>query len=252
MKPSLVLALAGTLTVGFLAAGDLTITFTSKAKGMMAGGKSTTEVHYYTSAYQMDQGVDTKQDSLVDFQKGITYHIDHKKKTVEKISFDDAMDAMESLNKSQGGGGAASMMAKFFGDPNDVKVEKLGTEKVADRNCQDWHIQVGKMVMDLAADPTLQMPMPDAAYMRMMKARAAQMAKAGAVGLSYKRLYEEMSKIKGIPLKTHMVAPMGMDVATEATRIETSPIPAATFALPDGYKVTDMGKTLKEQMAKGQ
>ena len=35
-------------------------------------------------------------------------------------------------------------------------------------------------------------------------------------------------------------------------RIETTPIPSTTFNLPDGYKMTDMGKQLKEQMAKTQ
>jgi hypothetical protein len=91
---------------------------------------------------------------------------------------------------------------------------------------------------------------PDAAYAKMMQTRAAQFAKSGPMGASWKRMYEEMAKIKGVPLKTHTTGPMGMDTTTEATKIETTPIPAATFTLPDGYKVTDMGKTLKEQMAK--
>jgi len=70
------------------------------------------------------------------------------------------------------------------------------------------------------------------------------------MGLSYKRLYEELAKIKGIPLKTHMTGFMGMDVSTEAIKVETTPIPVATFVLPDGYKVEDMGKKMREDMKK--
>jgi hypothetical protein len=43
---------------------------------------------------------------------------------------------------------------------------------------------------------------------------------------------------------------MGVDVSTLAAKIESGAIPAATFALPTGYKVEDMGKKLREQMAK--
>lgn len=92
--------------------------------------------------------------------------------------------------------------------------------------------------------------MPDTSYSQMMKTRAAQFAQSGPMGATYKRLYEEMAKIKGIPLRTHMTGLMGVDVATLATRIETGAIPAATFTLPAGYKVEDMGKKLRERMAK--
>lgn len=251
MKNALFLGLAATLALGPIAAADLTITFNTKAKAMMGSAHDGTEVHYYTTAFQMTRGVDTKMDNLVDYGQGMTYTIDHKKKTIDKLSFDDAMDALDALKEGPAGG-AAKVMAKFMGDPNDVKVEKRGTETVAGRTCQGWHVQVGKLVMDLSADPSLKMPVPDAAYAKMMKARAAQFAKAGPMGASYKRLYEELSKIKGVPLKTHMAGAMGLDVTSEATQIVTTPIPAATFTLPDGYKVTDMGKQLKEQLSKAQ
>jgi hypothetical protein len=84
----------------------------------------------------------------------------------------------------------------------------------------------------------------------MMKIRAAQFTQSNPMGATYKRLYEEMAKIKGIPLRTHMTGLMGLDISTLATKIETGAIPAATFALPAGYKVEDMGKKLREQMAK--
>jgi hypothetical protein len=244
-----VLLLAAAFAFGPLGANDLTITFSSKGKGMLGSGKTTTEIHYYTPEHNLVQGVDTKMDSLVDFPKGMTYSIDHKKKTVSAISFDDAMDALDQLDASKGKG-LGAMMGNLFGDPNDCKVEKLEKETVAGRECQIWKITVGKLNMTLSADPTLKMPVPDAAYARMIKARATQFAKAGPMGAVWKRLYEEMSKIKGVPLKTHMTGMMGMDVTSEATKIDTGAIPAATFALPEGYPVKDAGKELREQLAK--
>ena len=243
------LLLASAVAVGSLAANDLKITFSSKGKGLLGSKSATTEIHYYTPEHNLVQGVDSKLDTMVDFPQGMTYSIDHKKKTVSMISFEDARAALDGMNAAQGKG-LGAMMGGLFGDPNDCKVEKLEKETVAGRECQVWHIVVGKLSMVLSADPTLKMPVPDASYTKMIQARATQFANAGPMGAVWKRLYEEMSKIKGVPLKTHMSGMMGMDVASEATRIETDPIPAALFALPEGYKVEDAGKKLREQMAK--
>ncbi len=249
MRLRLVLALAATLVCGALAAADLTITFNSVAKGMMGAGGTSTEIHYYSSEFNMVRNEKERRDTLVDFKNGISYTIDHKKKLISKMSFEDALAALDALSASQPEGMGA-MMGAMFGDPNDFKVDKVGPDTVAGRSCTAWNIKVGKLVMALSADPTLKMPIPDAAYMKMVQARAAQFAKAGPVGASFKRLYEEMAKVKGIPLKTHMTGMMGMDVATEATRIEQGPVPAATFALPAGYKMEDAGKKMREEMMK--
>ena len=250
MKSRLLCALAATVVAGSLAAADLTITFTSTKKGM-GGGASGTEIHYYNPSFMMTRAVDQKQDVLVDFQKGINYNINHPKKTIDKMTFDDAISAMGAMNQAKNAQ-ANQAMAAMFGDPNAVKVTKLPNEKIAGHDCQAWEITVGKLTMDISADPSLKPPMPEGAYATMMKARAAQNTQAGPMGAVYKRLFEEMAKIKGVPLKTHMTGMMGMDVTTLATKVELGAIPASTFVLPDGYKVTDMGKKLKEQMAKAQ
>ena len=251
MKRRLVYFLAAVFLFGSLGAADLTITFSSVRKGMIGAGTAGSEIHYYTSADMMTRGVESGMDTLVAFQPGIIYTIDHKKRTITKLSFDDALAAMESMNQP-GNAGAAKMMATMFGDPDNCKVTKVGNETIAGRNCQQWQITVGKLVMDLSADPTLKLPMPETAYAQMMRTRAAQAAKAGPMGAIYKRLYEEMAKIKGIPLKTHMSGMMGMDVSTLASKVEIGPVPGATFTLPDGFKVEDLGPKLKAQMAKSQ
>jgi len=249
MKRPIIVVLALTLLFGSLSATDLTITFTSKGKSVMGGGGDGTVIHYYTAAYQMARMVEARHDDLVDIQQGISYVIDHKKKTVSKISFDDAAAAMANLDTSNGAA-LGKLMTAMVGDPNAVQVARTGSEQVTGRNCQVWHIQVGKLVMDLSADPTLKRPIPDRDLARITQARIAQFARSGPMGASFKRMFEEMAKIQGIPLKTHMTGIMGMDATQEATRVEVGAIPADTFALPEGYKVQDMGKQLREAAAK--
>ncbi|MBP1628499.1 MAG: hypothetical protein H6Q00_2974 [Holophagaceae bacterium] len=231
-----------------LCATDLTIAFKVEGKGLL-GAKSSTETHYYTSSFQMIRNDASKTDNLVDYAKATTYTINHEKKKISMMRMDDALAAMESMDK-QNPGAVSGVMGAMFGDASKCTVEKIGTESVAGRNCTIHKITVGKLVMTLSADPSLSAPVPAASYTRMMKARAATMAKAGPSAASFKRLYEEMAKIKGIPLKTAMTGFMGMNSATEATQIKTGPIPSSLFALP-AYPIEDLGKELREEMAKG-
>jgi hypothetical protein len=247
----LILGLAAALLGAVLLAGpasstDLTITFNVIRMEPGDPGGARTEIHYISEAYRLTRGVESRQDQLVDFQKGMTYTIDHKEKTISKLSFDDLMAAMEAVNQSLSQNPGQSM-APLLGDPSDCKVERLGSEDVIGRHCQIWRISVGKVTMDLSVDPSLRAPGPEEVYPGMvMKSRAAQMAKAGPMGAFYQRLYEEMGKVQGIALKTHLTGPMNVNVATEATHIEVGPIPASTFALPEGYQVEDLGERIRK------
>jgi hypothetical protein len=223
MRLSPVLVLAATLAFAPVHATDLTITFNTTVKGT-----ASTEVHYFSSAFNFVRNEKAQRDTLVDFRQGVTYLIDHKKKLVQKISFDDAMAAMEGMQKKMPEG-LSAMMGAIMGDPNDVKVSQQGTETVAGRTCQVWLVHVGKLDTTLSVDPTL------------------KIAKAGPAGATWKRYFEEVSKIKGIHLKTRMTGFMGMDTLTEATRIEAGPIPASTFALPAGYATEDLGRKIRDQ-----
>lgn len=245
MKLRLIFALAATLAFGALSASDLTLTFTTTAKGLGGGGG--TEVHSYSQGFFLNRNVEQKRDSLVDFQQGISYSIDHKKKTIQMMRMADALAALEGLNQAQPEG-IGAFMGKMFGDPNDIKVEKMEKEKILDRDCQRYQITVGKLVYSISTDPTLKLPMTEASYARMIQTQAAAFAKAGPMGASFKHLYEELAKIKGVPLKTQMKGFMGMSSSSEATRIDQAPIPASLFTLPADYKLEDMGKKLREEM----
>jgi len=226
---------------------DLTITFKTGGKGML-GAKSSLETHYYTSRYQMVRNEGTKVDSLVDYERGVTYSIDHTKQNISMIRMEDALAVLDTMGNGEKSP-AAGIMGAMFGDPDQCTVTEAGSEVVAGRSCTIHKIVVGKLNMVLSADPTLKAPVPAGSYMKMMRAKAASMARAGMAGASYKRLYEEMGRVKGIPLKTAMSGMMGVNATSEATQVKAGSVPASTFTLPD-YPIEDMGKKMREQMEK--
>lgn len=238
------LLVAGTSLLG----ADLTITFNTKGKGLFkaAGG---VQVEHYTEAFQLTRDTTTKQDTLVDYAKGVTYTIDHKKRTIGMFKLEDAMAAMDSLGSAQPEG-MASVMGALFGDPNDVSVDRDGTEVVADRLCHRYKIRVAKLNAELFADPKLKMPVPDAVWAKHYKASAARMAAAGPAAAAFRRLYEEMSKIKGVVLKSTIGGGMVPTVERVATEVSMAPVDPASFKLPEGYPIEDLGKKMREEMAK--
>jgi len=248
MKRLLVFALGLLFSVTTLSATDLTITFKVEGKGLL-GGKTTSETHFYSPKFQLVRNESNKTDQLVDYDKATTYSIDHGKKKTSMIRMEDALAALESADQ-QAPGAVGGLMGAMFGDASKCTVEDEGAEVVAGRTCAIYKITVGKLVMVLSADPNLKAPVPSASYSRMMRAKAATMAKAGPSAAAFKRLYEEMSKIKGLPLKTKMTGFMGMNTASEATLIKEGPVPASTFTLP-AYPIEDMGKQMRAEMAKG-
>lgn len=230
-----------------LSATDLAITYKVEGKGLLAG-KPSTETHYYTPKYQLVRNEVTRIDTLVDFEKATSYTIDHGKKTIGMMRMEDALAAMDAMDE-QAPGMVGNLMGAMFGDASKCQVEKTGAEEIAGRKCTTYKITVGKLLMIMSADPSLVAPAPAASYTRMLRAKAALMAKAGPSAAAFKRLYEEMSKIKGLPLKTQMSGFMGMNSTSEATAIKEGPLPGTLFTLP-AYPVQDVGKQMREDMAK--
>lgn len=240
MRKLLLVALSASLSALSLLAGDLTIT--SKVTGRGPGTKDGTQIQYMTSdRVRINHPAGT--DSMVDYGKGVIYAIDHGKKTITRMTFKDLQETMAAMDQQMGG--MASMVTRMmFGDASKVKVEKLGADTVLNRPCEKVRITIGKMVEVLSLDPSLQFPIHDYA-----KAMAMMTRMPGPMGDLFKRLYEEVGRLKGVPLRTTVKGPMGMDVTTEATAISTSAIPAGVWALPADYKVVDGGQEMKEHMS---
>jgi hypothetical protein len=225
-------------------ATDLTITMTGTGRGHE--GEQT---HYWSSKFMRVNHTATKMDSLIDFEQGISYTIDHKKKVIQKISWDDLEVAMEGMAEQMKNMPAFAQKLMGGGD-TPVTAEDLGSETILGRKCRKWKITMGSMILESSNDPTLKPPMPAGSFKRFLKLQHAlgQMGKNAAGML---KLGEELAKVQGIALKTRNTLPIVGELTSVATLIKEGAIPAATFSLPEGYKTEDTGKKLRESMAKG-
>jgi hypothetical protein len=225
------------LSTANLLASDLTISSQVKGKGAFA--KDSTQVQYLSATKMRLNQTGTKIDTVVDYGQEAIYTIDHGKKVVTKLTFKDMQEAMQGLEDQMAG--MPEMVTKMmFGDVAEVKVEQLGPDTVLGRPCKKVRITLGKMIQEISLDPTLQMPIKDYG-----KAMSMLNRMPGQAGLLFKRMYEEMARLKGVSLRTHVSGLMGMDITTEATAVSTAPIPEATWVVPADYTQKDGGKELK-------
>ena len=238
MRNLLAPAIAALLSATALLASDLTITSQITGKGSLA--KDGSQVQYFSPTRMRVNHGTAKFDAMVDYGQEVMYSIDHSKKVVTKIAFKDLEASMEALEEQMAG--MPEMITKMmFGDVSEVKVEQLGPDTVIGRPCKKVRISIGKMIEEMSLDPTLQIPVKDYAKSMSMLNRMP-----GQAGVLFKRMYQEVSKLKGVPLRTHVTGLMGMDVTTEATAVATTPIPEATWVLPADYTMKDGGKEMKE------
>ena len=237
---SLLIAAASGLA---LMAGDLTITYKASTAGMMGQpARNGTAIEYMNATHMRVNDTSSGIDNLVDLGGQMIYVIDNGKKVIKKASFQEIQQAMQQID-AQTNGQMGAMMAQMFGDPSDVSVTKVGPDTVAGRSCTKYAVHVGKMRQDMSIDPTLKPPMDIATARKMMGS-----VMAGPVGKTFRALYEQMAKIGGMPLKTHMVMDMGMakmDSTREATSVSQSAIDAGTWNLPSGYATESLLKDLQ-------
>lgn len=240
MRLTLLLLLAGLSAL----ATDLTLTMTGTGKGHE--GEQT---QYWSPRFMRTNNGASQTDSMVDFEKGVSYAIDHKKKVVQQITWDDLEASMEAMADRMKDLPAFAQKLMGGGDAT-VTAEEQGTETILGRKCKKWKITMGKMVFESSNDPALKPPMPAMAYKRFMKVKNA-IGQMGGNSAGMLKLGEELAKVQGIALRTHTVLPFVGDLTSVATAIKEGPIPAATFSLPEGYKVEDTGKKMRESLAKG-
>ena len=225
-------------------AGDLTLTMTGTGKGH--DGEQT---QYWSSKFMRINHPSSLTDTMVDFEKGVSYTILHKKKLIQRMSWDDLEASMEAMadkmkdlplfaQKMMGGGDAT------------VTAEEQGSETILGRKCKKWKITMGKMVIESSNDPSLKPPIPAGSYKRFLKLKNA-LGQMGGNSAGMLKLGEELAKVQGIALRSHTVLPIVGDFSSVATALKEGSIPAATFNLPEDYKVEDTGKKMRESMTKG-
>lgn len=242
MRQATGLALALCATALSLCGADLTIVYKNKSKGF--GMKQESLVtHHYTAQFHKSIDPDSQEDSLVDYAKGIVYTIKHKDKKIEKASFEDMMVAAENAKKQmENMGDVPGFLKGMLGTTEGtVKVEKLGTDKVAGRTCNRFKLSLGKTIQEVSMDESLAIPVDAKAYARHLRLKAFAVPGMGNLA----KIYEELAKLKGISLRNKMKGFMGVDIEQEATEVSQSAIPASTFTLPANYKTEDVGKKLR-------
>jgi hypothetical protein len=246
MKSAVFTAATLFLATSTLTAGDLTIT--SKTSGQVNGNTTT----YMTSTVMRSNDQLARFDIVTDFKNGVTYHINHKDKTISFTKVGDVASLVEAMNANQPKGkGMAEFnagMNDLYGDPSTFKVENVGRDTVIGRACNKTRITSGKLVWEYCVDPTLRSPIDPASMMKMTNASYASLAGHPKMAKVMSNLMEATAKLNGVALRTRMSG-YANDILTEVTSISQSPIPASAFTLPAGYTMRDQIADTKKQLA---
>lgn len=245
MRRLLASALALALFIPSLAGGDLSLTMATTGRGHE--GKQT---HLWSSRFMRINHPEGQRDTLVDFTQGIHYTIDHKKKLIQKMSWEDLEAAMEGMAERMKNLPAFAQKLMGGGGEAQVTVEEQGSEAILGRKCKKWKITMGSTVMESSNDPSLKPPTPVGSYKRFLRLQHA-IGQMGPGASSMLKLGEELAKVQGIALRSHQVMPLVGELTSVATELREGPIPESAFALPEGYKLEDAGKKMRENLAKG-
>jgi hypothetical protein len=224
------------LSASVLCAQDLTMVV------KVTGNLKSQSTSYMTGNATRTNDSTTGYDVLIDYQKGITYVINHKART---ISFTRAADlpGLAAFQKAHmpGGKGIDEMNARMnemYGDAAIFKVESTGTETVLGHSCKKTRITSGKLVWEYSADPSLKSPVDPAVTARLTAASYGGLGAYPQMAKIMTNMLNATGNIKGVPLKTHMSGFNG-DTYMEVTSINQGSIPASMFVLPAGYAMKD-------------
>lgn len=179
------------------------------------------------------RAADAQTETIFDVATGDMIFIDHKKEEFFETSFDEMQAKFEEIDRSLEGNPMLRRM--LAGKQQEVVLEKGSESKtIAGYDCQHYILSMGKgLRMELWSAPDLEVP---ATY---FDARKLSYAAMGPVGKRFNQMIEEMQKIEGFPLASHVfVKMMGMksESMTEATAVTLGPVDDDAFAVPAGYK----------------
>ena len=198
-------------------------------------GAPTTTTQYVGE--RMIRTTDGENDTIVDVANGRYTVINHKKKEYYEFTRDEMMASMAQLEQQMAGPMGAMMEKMMGGKVGDVNVVKGAARKVAGYGCTAYTVTMGdNMKYDICAAESLSLP---AVYYDALKGPYAMM---GPASRRFVKVFEEMKKIKGVPIAMNgnvNVMSIKMNMASEATEVKTGAIPASAFAVPTGYKKKD-------------
>jgi hypothetical protein len=212
---------------------DLTMHSTTTGSGMGGRGASSTTATDYFSKNAMKTSSSDGLDTIIRFDSEKIISIDNKKKTYSEMTFKQLQELISSMGTEMGANRQEmESLRKMMGQvAADFTVEKAGPGETVAGYPTEKYLVKGPMEMEIHAATTLKIP---AAYYDIMKIQMPSNPM-----LDMKKLYDEMKKIDGIPLKTvTSMKMMNMETKTSkaVTSIEKGAIPASIFEIPAGYK----------------
>jgi hypothetical protein len=216
---------------------DITLHQTTTSSGMMGGGARNITSTQYCSSKAFRTSSSDGQDSIIRFDAGKIINIDNRQKTYTEFTVEQLNEMLSKLGEQPGADKEKmeqmrKMMAQMGQQMADsFSVTKAGPGETIAGYATEKYIVTGPMEMEIHAAPDLKIP---ALYYDVMKMRVQRnpMFDMG-------KLYDEMKKITGMPLKTvttMKMMNMEMKTTTVVTSVEKEPIPASTFEVPEGYK----------------
>jgi len=212
-------------------AEDLTIV----SKVTVNQGAPATSTQYLGA--QKVRTTDGENDTIVDVAAGRYTVINHKKKEYYEFTRDEMMAAMQKYEAQMSGPMGAMMEKMMGGKVGEVSVVKGAARKVAGYDCTAYTVTLGdNMKYELCAAEALSIP---PAYYDALKGPYSMM---GPMGRRFVKVFEEMKKIKGVPIAMNgnvNVMSIKMNMASEATDVKRGAIPESAFVVPAGYKKKD-------------
>jgi hypothetical protein len=216
---------------------DLTLHSTETASGGR-GGDRTTTVTTYMSGSVFKRSSSDGTDSIIRLDEGKMITVDNNKKTYSEVTFQELqamMDQAGAVAQNLPPEAAAAMQKMMGGANTSVSVTKAGAGEPIAGYATEKYLVTGPMTMEIWAAPDLKVPPQfyDAIKVRMPRNPMFDMGK----------LYDEMKKIGGYPMKQTTSLTM-MNVVSKSTTVvtavEKAPIPKMTFDVPAGYKKVDL------------
>lgn len=183
-------------------------------------------------------------DSILRLDEGKMILIDNNKKTYSEITFQQLQEMMDKMSAAMGGNSeqqaqAMQAMRKMMGGGSDqpITVTSAGPGETIAGYATEKFIVKGPMEMEIHATPELKIPPQyyDAIKLRMPRNPM----------FDFGKLYDEMKKIGGIPMKQiTTMKMMGMESKTTmvVTSVDKGAIPKTIFDVPAGYKKVDFLK----------
>lgn len=230
MKPVLarltLAALAVLYGLPVFAAEDLTLVSKSTVNGKTSTGTQ------YVSEKKMRTDDGAGSDMIFDLETGTLTFIEHKKKRYWQATAEQMQAQMQQVASVLEGNPLAD---RLLGEMTDVKVEEMGEKKeIAGYPCVMMSMTMGEgFTTEMCVAKGVKPPL---SYFDARKAMTAMM---GPLAARFETMYEEMSKIDGMPLETVTRSKMmGREMVSESvvTEVEFGSLPADAFEIPADYK----------------